>query len=662
VGDLHVEKIIPTLSEPQLKYATYLTLATWAGFPLLAAQGSRESLNIHAFLSAFLTTFPRDLLTASLSDPNSPILFLIEFAASFYQNGSNYAGFGDAKFTPRVPKDELVALITPYPDLLALLTAVVDVLYSDSPEVRSIGWYPNGVTAYYHPADFTQAEQEGIDSLLTANQIRKENTIIYREPARYAVKKICVDIDDAGTQIGTFNGLPVFVTRGLYSDICAKIIGWLKLVQENALNPTQQEMLGILIRHYQTGDVADHVKYSELWVRDVDPPVEHYHGFIESYRDPSGVRCEWENFVAAVNPHDSEFLHKFASASTTILPLLPYPPVYERANFQPPSYNAIDCLTIATSYTPIGINVPNYDEIRLTIGFKNVTLANVIEALPPTSTEYPFLPDDVLPTFIRYFRATRTLNVAIHELYGHGSAKQFSEADVARGDIPDLLTPGRIVRTFYREGETYQETFGSLQASYEECRAETTSLHLGLKEEVLEMFGVPPEERTTFRRCFVLNLLHYGLMTLSVYCPATRTWKQAHAQARFVILRALLVWGRGGVSLRKVDGKFKLILDTDRWDGIVDAIERLLIHLNYYKATRLVDPAREFYGALSSFDDFWLEVRAEAEAVYIPRPCYLGAIVAKEGEQYTLKKITEGQPNALDVALTAVKNIKLALG
>lgn len=86
VGDLHVEEILPILTEPQLTYATYLVLATWSGFPIACAQGSHEALKIHAFLSAFLMTHPRADLVSSISDLTSPLRFLIEFAAYFYQN------------------------------------------------------------------------------------------------------------------------------------------------------------------------------------------------------------------------------------------------------------------------------------------------------------------------------------------------------------------------------------------------------------------------------------------------------------------------------------------------------------------------------------------------------------------------------------------------
>ena len=51
VGDLHVEKLIPHMSEKERNYATYLILASWAGLPIIYDQVSRESIKIHNFLT-----------------------------------------------------------------------------------------------------------------------------------------------------------------------------------------------------------------------------------------------------------------------------------------------------------------------------------------------------------------------------------------------------------------------------------------------------------------------------------------------------------------------------------------------------------------------------------------------------------------------------------
>jgi dipeptidyl-peptidase-3 len=159
VANLHTQQVISTLTPDQMKYATYLALASWAGFPILLSQVSPESPGIHDFLSSFISIYPLSELESAVTQPNTPLFFLLEYAAQFYASTGNYRGYGSNKFIPRISQSDLTSLVAPYPEVSAKLAAVLEPLYSQDPTVRTLGWPPKNVTAYYLPRDFTQEEQ-----------------------------------------------------------------------------------------------------------------------------------------------------------------------------------------------------------------------------------------------------------------------------------------------------------------------------------------------------------------------------------------------------------------------------------------------------------------------------------------------------------------------
>lgn len=61
----------------------------------------------------------------------------------------------------------------------------------------------------------------------------------------------------------------------------------------------------------------------KTWVMDKSPRVEHIIGFRESYRDPSGVRCEWESMVAIADPDETTQLDGLVQHADQFIRLLP---------------------------------------------------------------------------------------------------------------------------------------------------------------------------------------------------------------------------------------------------------------------------------------------------------------------------------------------------
>ncbi|XDV38891.1 hypothetical protein PO909_008215, partial [Leuciscus waleckii] len=633
ISALDCREAFRLLSPKEQLYAHYLSRASWYGGLAVLIQTSPESANIYALLQKlFRAQAPQQLkatATAAGLSAEEYQAFLV-YAAGIYANMGNYKSFGDTKFIPNLPKEKFKALVweslvfeeSPS-DIEALWGCCSEPLYSLEDKVKQLGLGDKGITTYFS-GNCCLEDAEFAQKFLDSKKLSAYNTRLFKSEVdgkrcyevrlASAEKADCCDAEKGGE---TFCGRYEFedavfnVKRGDYSFLMEKVCQNLEKAMAHAANENQKKMLEEYIRSFTYGSVEAHKEGSRYWIKDKGPIVESYIGFIESYRDPFGSRGEFEGFVAVVNKAMSARFTQLVSSAEVLLPELPWPPAFEKDNFLKPDFTSLDVLTFAGSGIPAGINIPNYDDIRQTEGFKNVSLGNVLAVAYATQKDkLTFLEEKDKDLYIKWKGPSFEVQVGLHELLGHGSGKLFVQDDKGKFNFDETAVrnpeTGELISSWYKGSETWDSKFSTIASSYEECRAECVGLYLCLNKQVLSIFGHEGEDAEEVVYVNWLTMVRAGLLGLEFYTQESKSWRQAHMQARFVILRVLLEAGEGLVGLKEctgTDGRPDAVITLDRSKINTvgkSAIQRFLCKLQVHKATADVEGGRALYEGYSA--------------------------------------------------------------
>ena len=97
---------------------------------------------------------------------------------------------------------------------------------------------------------------------------------------------------------GTAKGTRLKLVYGDHHEQMATIADYHLKAAEVSANDNQKEMHKAYAKSFQDGSMLAHKDSQRYWIRDKKPMVESNIGFIETYRDPHGVRGEWEGKLA----------------------------------------------------------------------------------------------------------------------------------------------------------------------------------------------------------------------------------------------------------------------------------------------------------------------------------------------------------------------------
>ena len=607
---------------------------------------------------------------ASISDDD--LKSFLCYAAQFLGNLGNYKGFGDSKFIPRCPPETIEKLASVVPvaaECLRKAKVGSSAFYAttENPAKMHLGFIDKGHLSAYYPdsPDITQEEIQLISDFMATKDLSAENTRLqktrdgdFRLLVASGLAKPPPEGSDAGDESifeldGKLKGKKLELVFGDYIEEMAKVALHIKKAGLNAANSTQKQMMDQYAKSFGGGSMKAFKESQKLWVKDLGPVVETNIGFIESYRDPAGVRAEWEGLVAVVNKERTKAFQKLVDAAPPMIAQLPWSKDFEKDVFTAPDFTSLEVLTFNSSGMPAGINIPNFDEIRQEIGFKNVSLGNVLSAKPPNEP-IPFIRTEDLELYQNNRDQAFEVQVGIHELLGHGTGKILQESSPGEYNF-DIKNPPvspithKPCATYYKPGQTWRSVFGEISASYEECRAECVAMALCCDFGILKIFGFGDGTENLNTKAgevlyaSYLSMARAGVVAVEFWDPKSQKWGQAHMQARFSILKTFLEAGEDFAKLEytKEDlSDLTIKIDKEKIPTVGrKAVEGYLQKLHVYKSTADLEEGRKLYDQMTHVDEWWgTKVREEVIRKKLPRKAFVQANTLEEGGDIVLKE------------------------
>jgi len=362
---LAIKPHFDALSDQEKLYAHYTSIACFAGTRIVLRQVSPESehiydiiIELHRHCKGDWKTLQRE---AGLSDKD--LQDFLDYSAQFLGNLGNFKSFGDSKFVPRLPQRQLKALATATVKALHLYTKVENAIYGAKHAGQMhLGYPDDGHVSTYYPdsPNITKEEITVVSDFLDVKGLLPENTRLRKTKsgdfevliasAVEAPTGADRDLPETSWKLdGTLQGKKLSLIFGDHAREMGQIAAACGQARKHAANKTEANMMVEYNKSFKTGSLEAFKQSQRYWIQDKGPSVESDIGFIETYRDPHGIRGEWEGFVAMVNKERTKAFSKLVEAAPSQIPKLPWSKDFEKDKFLSPDFTSLGVLTFAGS-------------------------------------------------------------------------------------------------------------------------------------------------------------------------------------------------------------------------------------------------------------------------------------------------------------------------
>ncbi|KAI4915279.1 hypothetical protein J4E85_010404 [Alternaria conjuncta] len=620
---LAIKPLFDSLPPRDKLYAHYLSQAAWKGARIILRQTSLESEAIFNFIIEAYRACEGEWsqFEEVCAVTGDEVKAFLSYAGLFLYNLGNFYGEGGQKFVPDLRKESLEKIVGCVGMTGSAAENLVEGMTAVPPQNTG---YPSDlvVSSYYLGDRITRTEIKEVQLYMQEQGVEPENTRVRKTIHN---GNAIFDIFQASTQTGsgklttaTQLGGPRFRRmKGDHQDEVSTISAHLQRASIYAQNQNQKDILDCHMYSFETGDLREYRRGQEIWVKDKSPSIEHILGFVETYRDPHGVRAEWEGVVCIADPEETKKMEVFVASAAKFGTLLPWATaenegkgLFEKDVVTIPQCAIVHALTVCCPHSP---PIAQYNDIRENHGSKNIIIANRMSANRNSAGASIYLHPSDGDHYRQNLHAIRFVATVIHELLGHGTGKLLSETspgvfnfDATNPPIDPLTS--QSVASWYRPNETYLSIFEDIANSVEECRAILMSAYLIDNKDILAIFGYEENSALTADDLIYLSYLHLGvegLRSLEHYNPDDKKWTQAHSQGYFAIFKHLLMEGNGVLTVHHDADISTLHVTVDSTKIISHgkpALGRMMCALHIWRCTANVEACRPFYENLTSVE------------------------------------------------------------
>ena len=362
----------------------------------------------------------------------------------------------------------------------------------------------------------------------------------------------------------------VWKQGGMYGEAIDRIVYWLTKAMQFAENEKQQEVIGLLISYYRTGDLKTFDSYSIEWLKEHAGDVDFINGFIEVYGDPLGFKASWEGIVTYKDKEANERTHKICSNAQWFEDHSPVDSRFKKKEVRGVTANVVVAAMLGGDEYPstaIGINLPNADWIRAQHGSKSITIGNLTEAYSRAAEGNGFLEefvaDESTLTLVRQFdHLCDDLHTDLHECLGHGSGQ---------------LLPG-----------VSSDALKSYGSTIEEARADLFGLYYMADAKMVELGLLPSAD--AYKAHYYTYMLN-GLMTQLRRITPGADIEEDHMRNRALIAYWVLDHAQGEVELTESNGKTCVFIHS--YERLRTLFAQLLAEIQRIKSEGDYEAARQ---------------------------------------------------------------------